>query len=79
MVRNVGYPSEHVADVVAAIGEALPEAAGQIMFNQDVLLPLPEDLETSQDPVTPLRQGALETIELFRRAVRSAPKSPVQP
>ena len=69
-VRNVGGPSEHVADVVAAIAEALPEAAGQITFKQDVLLPLPEDMESPQSPVTPLRQGVLETVELFRHAVR---------
>jgi UDP-glucuronate 4-epimerase len=70
VVRNVGGPSEHVADVVAAIEEALPEAAGRITFNQDVPLPLPEDMEASPPPATPLRQGVLETIELFRRAVR---------
>ena len=42
-------------------------AAGWITFKQDVLLPLPDDMEASQPPVTPLRQGAFETIELFRR------------
>jgi nucleoside-diphosphate-sugar epimerase len=71
VVRNVGGPSEHVADVVAAIEKVLPEAAGQITFKRDVLLPLPEDMEASRPPViTPLRQGAFETIELFRRGVR---------
>ena len=70
VVRNVGGPSEHVADVVAAIEDAVPEAAGQITFKQDVLLPLPDDMESAQPQVTPLRQGALETIELFRRAGR---------
>lgn len=70
VVRNVGGPSEHVADVVAAIAEALPEAAGHITFKQDVLLPLPDDMESPQSPVTPLRQGVLETVELFRHAVR---------
>ncbi len=68
VVRNVGGPSEHVADVVAAIADVLPEAAGQITFKQDVLLPLPEDMESAQPQATPLRQGARETIELFRRA-----------
>jgi UDP-glucuronate 4-epimerase len=69
-VRNVGGPSEHVADVVAAIEDAVPEAAGQITFKQDVLLPLPEEMESAQPQATRLRQGALETIELFRRAGR---------
>jgi UDP-glucuronate 4-epimerase len=70
VVRNVGGPSEHVTDVVAAIEEALPEAAGRITFKEDVLLPLPEDMEAPQASVTPLRQGVLETVELFRHAVR---------
>ncbi|HET6867742.1 MAG TPA: NAD(P)-dependent oxidoreductase [Solirubrobacteraceae bacterium] len=73
VVRNVGGPSEHVADVVAAIEEVLPGAAGQITFKQDVPLPLPDDMESSHPPATPLRQGVSETIELFQRAVRSAP------
>jgi UDP-glucuronate 4-epimerase len=70
VVRNVGGPSEHVADVVAAIEQVLPEAAGQITFKHDTLLPLPDDMEASQPQVTPLRRGTFETIELFRRAVR---------
>jgi UDP-glucuronate 4-epimerase len=69
-VRNVGGPSEHVSDVVAAIESAAPEAAGKITFRHDVLLPLPEDMEASQPVATPLRQGVVETIELFRRASR---------
>ena len=69
VVRNVGGPSEHVADVVAAIEEVLPEAAGQITFKQDLLLPLPDDMESSQPQVTPLRQGTIETIELLRGGV----------
>jgi nucleoside-diphosphate-sugar epimerase len=73
VVRNVGGPSEHVADVVAAIEEAIPEAAGRITFKHDVLLPLPDDMESSHPPVTPLRQGVSETIELFRRTVHSPP------
>ena len=40
----------------------------QANVNQDVLLPLPEDMEASQPVTTPLRQGVLVTIELFRRA-----------
>jgi nucleoside-diphosphate-sugar epimerase len=70
VVRNVGGPSEHVAAVVAGIEEVLPGAAGRITFNADVLLPLPEDMEAPPVVATPLRQGVLETIELFRRASR---------
>jgi UDP-glucuronate 4-epimerase len=70
VVRNVGGPSEHVTDVIAAIEAVAPDAAGKITFKQDVLLPLPEDMEASQPVTTPLRQGVLETLELFGRASR---------
>jgi UDP-glucuronate 4-epimerase len=65
-VRNVGGPSEHVADIVAAIEAAVPEAAGTITFKEDVLLPLPEDMEADQRVTTPLGQGVRETIDLLR-------------
>ena len=68
VVRNIGGPSEHVTDVIAAIEEVAPEAAGKITFKEDVLLPLPEDLEAPPDTTTPVRQGVRETIELFERA-----------
>lgn len=68
LVRNVGGPSEHVADVVDAIESVASESAGKITFKRDVVLPLPEDMEASQPLATPLRQGVLETIELFRRS-----------
>jgi nucleoside-diphosphate-sugar epimerase len=70
VVRNVGGPSEDVTDVVAAIESVAPDAAGKITLRRDVLLPLPEDMESSQPVTTPLRQGVLETIELFRHAGR---------
>jgi UDP-glucuronate 4-epimerase len=66
-VRNVGGPSEPVADVVAAIEAALPEAAGTITF-KDVPLPLPEDMEARLPVTTPLADGVRETIEVLRRA-----------
>jgi len=67
-VRNIGGPSEHVIDVIAAIEAAVPEAAGTITFKQDVELPLPEDM-AAEDPVTtPLRDGVAETIEMLRTA-----------
>ncbi|HJS96272.1 MAG TPA: SDR family oxidoreductase [Solirubrobacteraceae bacterium] len=68
VVHNIGGPSEHMTDVVAAIESAAPEAAGKITVKHNVLLPLPEDMEASPTAATPLRQGVLETIELFRRA-----------
>ena len=76
VVRNVGGPSEHVADVVAAIEAALPEAAGRITLKEEVLLPLPDDMEGSQPQVTPLRQGVRETIEVFRRTAEPSAVAP---
>ena len=67
-VRNLGGPSHHVADVVAAIEAAAPEAAGTITFAHDVLLPLPEDMEAVRPVTTPLPVGVRETIELLRAA-----------
>jgi nucleoside-diphosphate-sugar epimerase len=65
VVRNVGGPSEHVTDVIAAIEAVAPDAAGKITFKPEVLLPLPEDMDSSNPVTTPLRQGVLETIELL--------------
>jgi UDP-glucuronate 4-epimerase len=65
-VRNLGGPSEHVTDVIAAIEAAAPEATGTITFAEDVLLPLPEDMETARPVTTPLVVGVRETIELLR-------------
>jgi nucleoside-diphosphate-sugar epimerase len=70
IVRNIGGPSEHVTDVIAAIEAVAPDSAGKITFKKDLPLPLPEDMEASPDAATPLRQGVLETIELFDRANR---------
>src|SRR5205807_10327999 len=67
-VRNLGGPSEHVADVIAAIEAAVRRAAGTITFRADVLLPLPEEMEARQPVNTPLRQGVRETIELLEQA-----------
>ena len=68
-VHNLGGPSEHVTDVIAAIEAAAPEAIGTITFAEDVLLPLPEDMEAARPVTTPLVVGARETIELLRAAV----------
>jgi UDP-glucuronate 4-epimerase len=69
-VRNLGGPSEHIADVIAAIEAALPEAAGTITFKEHVLLPLPEDMEAREPVTTPLEHGVRETIELLEDAER---------
>ena len=73
IVRNLGGPSEHVSDVVAAIQAVLPEATGTITFNADQVLPLPEEMEAERPVTTPLLQGVRETIELLceAEAVRS--------
>jgi UDP-glucuronate 4-epimerase len=39
-VRNLGGPSEHVADVIAAIEAVLPKASGTITYDPDILLAL---------------------------------------
>jgi nucleoside-diphosphate-sugar epimerase len=67
-VRNLGGPPEHVAEVVAAIEAAVPEAAGTIAFREDVLLPLPEEMEAVRPVSTPLAEGVRDTIALLRKA-----------
>ena len=67
-VRNLGGPSEHVADIVAAIEAAVPGAAGTVTFKADVPLPLPEEMETARPVTTPLSEGVRETVELLRGA-----------
>jgi len=66
-VRNVGGPSEHVTDVIAAIEAAIPEAAGTITFNSEVELPLPEDMAAVDPVTTPLADGVAETVAMLRR------------
>lgn len=67
-VRNLGGPSEHVAEVVAAIETAAPEALGTITFREDVLLPLPEEMDAARPVSTPLADGVRETIAVLRAA-----------
>jgi nucleoside-diphosphate-sugar epimerase len=67
-VRNLGGPSEHVTDVIAAIEEVVPEAAGTITFAEETLLPLPEEMDAVNPVTTSLREGVRETIELLRAA-----------
>jgi nucleoside-diphosphate-sugar epimerase len=67
-VRNVGGPSEHVTDVIAAVEAAVPEAAGTITFKQDVELPLPEEMSAVDPVTTPLADGVRETVQMMRQA-----------
>jgi nucleoside-diphosphate-sugar epimerase len=67
-VRNVGGPFKQVAEVIAAIEAAMPEAAGTITYKEDVLLALPEHMEAERPVTTPLAQGVRETIELLSSA-----------
>lgn len=71
LVANVPSPTVHMQDVVDAIDEAAPGAAGSITFD-DMQLPFPEELEATAleraiGPVhvTPLREGVRETIARF--------------
>lgn len=71
-VFNLGGPVSHMNDVVAAIADAAPDAAGRIEFD-DVQLPFPEELDGGElertvgyAPSTRLGDGVRETIELFR-------------
>jgi UDP-glucuronate 4-epimerase len=64
-VRNLGGPSEHVADVIEAIEAVIPEAAGTITYNRNVELPLPEDMAAVDPVTTPLREGVARTIEMI--------------
>ncbi len=65
VVRNLGGPATDMAEVVAAIEEAAPGAAGRITY-ADERLPFPEEFEASAPLSIPLRDGVRETIELFR-------------
>jgi UDP-glucuronate 4-epimerase len=74
-VFNLGGRSSHASDVVSAIEAAAPEVAGRITFD-DVQLPFPEEMEAGglEDVVGPiewttLREGARQTIELYRARV----------
>lgn len=67
LVANLGGPAMSMAEVIAAIEAALPEAAGLITFD-DVHLPFPEEFEAlvHPAPVTPVSDAIRETMALFR-------------
>jgi UDP-glucuronate 4-epimerase len=81
-VFNLGGPSAHASEVVAAIEAAAPEVAGRITF-EDVQLPFPEEmddggLEDVVGPIawTPLTEGVRRTIEAYRPTAVSSPPAP---
>lgn len=67
VVGNLGGPSVHMAEIVAAIEAVVPDAAGTITFD-DVPLPIPGAFEARVLParVTPIEVGVRETVEVFR-------------
>jgi nucleoside-diphosphate-sugar epimerase len=78
-VFNLGGPSSHASEVVAAIEAAVPDVAGRITF-EDVQLPFPEEMESGglEDLIgpidwTPLAEGTRRTIEHYRRAATPPP------
>ncbi|HXF97389.1 MAG TPA: NAD(P)-dependent oxidoreductase [Gaiellaceae bacterium] len=79
-VANFPGVAAPMAEVVAAIEAAAPEAAGKITWREEPL-PFPEALEASllerllgPLPRTPLAEGVRRTVEHFRRAEASAPR-----
>ncbi len=74
-VFNLGGPSSHASDIVAAIEAAVPAVAGSITF-QDVQLPFPEEMDAGAleeviGPIewTSLEEGTRLTIEHYRARV----------
>jgi nucleoside-diphosphate-sugar epimerase len=72
-VHNLGGTTASMAEIVAAIELAAPEAKGQITY-EDVQLPFPAEVDSSavdrrldEFAYTPLRQGVGQTVKLFRR------------
>jgi nucleoside-diphosphate-sugar epimerase len=64
---ELGGPSVHMSELVRAIEEAAPDAAGTITFD-DTPLPFPERLPGEEFDLqqTPLHDGVRETIDRFR-------------
>ncbi len=72
-VVNIPGTSVSIAEIVAEIEHAAPDAAGRIEFG-GAPLPFPEELDSSEFaaivgslPLTPLSDGVAETIQHFRR------------
>ncbi len=76
-VYNLGGSVTTVPDIVRAIERAVPESAGRITYESNVL-PYPPEydthaLENTLGAIrwTPLQDGVRETIEIFRAAVKN--------
>lgn len=76
-VFNLGGESVSTPQVIAAIEQAEPAAAGRITF-ADTPLPFPEEVDNQAlvsaiGPLafTPLADGVAETMEIFRRALKA--------
>ena len=74
-VFNLRGSVVHMQEVVAAIESAAPSMRGRITF-ENKPLPFPEDMDDShfahvlgRVPETPLSQGVLQTLDIFRRAL----------
>jgi UDP-glucuronate 4-epimerase len=76
-VHNLPGPPTHMAEVVAAIEAAVPEASGTITYEPQEL-PFPSALESNGGlpfVSTPLTEGVAETIAHFREHDGSAVRS----
>jgi UDP-glucuronate 4-epimerase len=75
-VHDLGGRSIDMADVVAAIVAAAPESAGRLSFDDDVLLPFPEEVDAHSlaaaiGPVarTPFHDAVADTVASFRSLI----------
>jgi len=78
-VFDLGGPSSHMREVVAAIEAAAPDVKGQVEF-AEIQLPFPEELDAAnlEEFVgvldrTPLHEGTRLTIEHYRQSKHVAP------
>lgn len=82
-VHNPARNGASVAEVVAAIEAAVPEAAGTITYDRDTLLPFPDSLDDAslaallgEVPATPLDEGVRRTIAHFKRLLHEGKIGP---
>ncbi len=75
-VYNLPGHSATVAEIIAAIEAAEPSSAGQIGYDNEKLLPFPEQLDASRlkarlgsPPNRPLASGVRQTVASFRELV----------
>ena len=77
-VHNLKRNDRHMGDIVAAIEEAVPAAAGQITFEADTLIGLPDSLDDASlveflgdVPDTPLAEGVERTVAHFQSLIEA--------